>query len=94
MIIFGLNNYILIVTILSFYQIMNKGFIEIVVRDLSYMNYMSVNNTIYFTQYIGFYIIHIKGTDHEYIFMLKILAVKNILSPNTLCIWVFNFYVP
>jgi len=32
---FSLNNYILIVTILSFYQIMNKGFIEIVVRDLS-----------------------------------------------------------
>lgn len=62
---------------------MNKGFIEIVVRDLSYMNYMSVNNTIYFTQYIGFYIIHIKGTDHEYTYMFKILAVKNILSPNT-----------
>nr|DAS23249.1 MAG TPA: hypothetical protein [Caudoviricetes sp.] len=49
-----MNNYILIVTILSFYQIMNKGFIEIVVRDLSYMNYMSVNNTIYFTQYMDF----------------------------------------
>lgn len=56
---------------------MNKGFIEIVVRDLSYMNYMSVNNTIHFTQYIGFYIIHIKGTDHEYTYMFKIFAVKN-----------------
>lgn len=52
---------------------------------------MSVNNTIYFTQYIGFYIIHIKGTDHEYTYMFKIFCGKKYVKPKYL--FVFGYFI-